>query len=186
MARLRMGSTLQLCSLPCFSTEMSETSAHARRYAAIVVNADTGTIIHRENANARIYPASLTKMMSLYLLFEALEKKRIKLTDALHVSARAARQPASKLGLRAGEHIRVDAAIKALVVKSANDVAVVIAERLAKTEKVCRPDDTRARKLGMKKTLFRNASGLPHRRQVSTVKISPNWLLPSNGFSQVL
>lgn len=145
--------------------------ALARRYASIVVNADTGTVIHQDNANSRIYPASLTKMMSLYLLFEALERKRIKLTDTLRVSSRAARQPASRLGLKAGERIRVDAAIKALVVKSANDVAVVIAERLAKTEKKFASLMTKkARQLGMRKTVFRNASGLPHRRQVSTVR----------------
>jgi D-alanyl-D-alanine carboxypeptidase len=141
------------------------------RYAAIIVDADSGRVLHEKNADTRNYPASLTKMMTLYLLFEALDGGRLTLDDALRVSNRAARRPASRLGLKAGETITVRDAILALVTKSANDVATVVAEALAGSERAfARSMTEKARALGMARTSFRNASGLPHRRQLSSAR----------------
>ena len=141
------------------------------RYASIVIDADTGEVLRSRNADVRRYPASLTKMMTLYLLFEALDNGRLSLDSRLKVSKRAARQPASKLWVKAGSTIRVEDAIKSLIVKSANDVAVVVAEALGGTEKKFAKRMTeKARALGMSRTTFRNASGLPNRAQQSTAR----------------
>ncbi|NQU61977.1 MAG: serine hydrolase [Rhodospirillales bacterium] len=143
----------------------------AAKYASIVLDAKTGRIIHEINADTRNYPASLTKMMTLYLIFDALESKIWKLNNRLRISARAARQPSSKLGLNRGEYITVKEAIMALVTKSANDVATVVAENLSGSERGFALKMTAmARKLGMNRTTFRNASGLPHRGQMSTAR----------------
>ena len=139
------------------------------RSAAVVIDGDTGAVLYQNNMNHRHYPASLTKMMTLYLLFEALDKGEVTLNTKFKVSARAAGQPNSKLGLRKGERIRVSDAILALIVKSANDVATVVAEGLASSEVAFAKRMTaKARALGMKRTSFRNASGLPNRGQLST------------------
>lgn len=146
-------------------------SSALARYAAIVLDADTGKVLHAANPDTRNYPASLTKMMTLYLVFEALENGRLKLTQRLPVSARAAGMAPSKLGVKRGESISVETAILALVTKSANDAAVVVAEYLGGTEaKFARLMTKKARKLGMRRTTFRNASGLPNRRQLSTAR----------------
>ncbi len=143
---------------------------HAR-YAALVVDASSGRVLHEENADERNYPASLTKMMTLYMVFEALEQGRWSLNRQLPVSANAAAQPPSKLGLRKGQTIKTKDAILALITKSANDVAVVLAEGLAGSEsKFAAMMTTRARQLGMSRTTFRNASGLPDTRQVTTAR----------------
>jgi D-alanyl-D-alanine carboxypeptidase len=141
------------------------------KYASFVMDADTGTVYHSINADTRNYPASLTKMMTLYLVFEALDKRHWTLATKLKVSARAARQPASKLALAAGKSISVKNAILALVTKSANDVATVIAEAMSKSERGFALKMTAtARRIGMARTTFRNASGLPHRSQMSTAR----------------
>ncbi len=141
------------------------------RYASIVVDANTGRVLHAENADTRNYPASLTKMMTLYLAFEALDDHRLSLRQRLQVSRRAAGQAPSKLGLEAGGTIRVGDAILALVTKSANDAATVIAEALAQSERdFARAMTAKARTLGMTRTSFRNASGLPNRGQLSTAR----------------
>jgi len=141
------------------------------KYASYVVDADTGEVLHATNEETRNYPASLTKMMTLYLVFDRLEKKRWSLATNLKVSRRAERQPASKLGLRRGTTITVEQAILALVTKSANDVATVIAENISGRERNFALKMTaKARSLGMSQTTFRNASGLPHRAQLSTAK----------------
>jgi len=101
--------------------------AHAR-YASIVIDAETGEILYQQNADTGNYPASLTKMMTLYLLFEALDSGRVEIGQAMPVSKRAAARPATTLGLRAGERITVEQAIHALIIRSANDVATVVAE----------------------------------------------------------
>lgn len=146
------------------------TSAHAK-YASFVIDADTGEVLHGTNQDTRNYPASLTKMMTLYLIFERLEDKRWTLKTPLKVSRRAAAQPASKLGLVPGSTISVKDAILALAVKSANDVATTVAENIAGKERSFALKMTaKARSLGMKKTTFRNASGLPHRAQMSTAR----------------
>ncbi len=140
-------------------------------YASLVMDANTGRVIYARNADRKNYPASLTKMMTLYMVFEALDDGRLTRDQRLHVSRRAAAMPPSKLGLRRGQSIKVKDAILSLVTKSANDVAVVIAEALGKTESQFADMMTRkARALGMSRTRFRNASGLPDRRQVSTAR----------------
>lgn len=141
------------------------------KYASLVIDAETGRVIHEINADTRNYPASLTKMMTLYLVFGVLESDLWTMKTKLRVSARAARQPASKLDLRRGQSITVKDAILALVTKSANDVATVIAENLSGSERgFALKMTTMARKLGMRRTTFRNASGLPHRGQLSTAR----------------
>lgn len=140
-------------------------------YAAMVVDAKTGRTLHAQNENALRHPASITKVMTLYLLFEQLERGKVSLSSPLRVSANAARQAPSKLGLDAGETIEVEDAIKALVTKSANDIAVVIAENLAGSEEDFAEQMTRkARALGMSRTVYRNASGLPDAEQVTTAR----------------
>lgn len=139
--------------------------------AAIIVDAESGAVLYEANSRAQAYPASLTKMMTLYLLFEALEAKQLKLDSLLSVSAHAAAQPATDLGLRTGQRITAEKAILALVVHSANDVAVVVAEALGGTEGRFAVQMTKkARQLGMKSTVFRNASGLPDAGQVTTAR----------------
>ena len=144
--------------------------AHAK-YASIIVDADTGRVLHQTNADTRNYPASLTKMMTLYVVFDALDAGEISLKTKFKVSRRAANQPASRLGLKRNQTITVEQAILSLVTKSANDVASVIAENLSKTERAFALKMTAtARKIGMNRTTFRNASGLPHRGQLSTAR----------------
>ncbi|HUL09865.1 MAG TPA: serine hydrolase [Candidatus Acidoferrum sp.] len=139
--------------------------------ASIIVDAESGTVLYESNSGARTYPASLTKMMTLYLLFEAIEAKRVKLDDMLPVSAHAAVQPATDLALRAGQSISVEKAILALIVHSANDVAVVVAEALGGTEDQFAARMTKkARELGMTSTQYNNASGLPDPGQVTNAR----------------
>ncbi len=141
------------------------------RYAAIVIHADTGKVLHESHADASRYPASLTKMMTLYLLFEALEQGKMALNTRMPVSLRAASMPQTNIGLRSGQKLRVRDAIQALIVRSANDVAVVVAESLGQTESnFGRIMTKKARKLGMSATVFRNASGLPNRAQKTTAR----------------
>ncbi|NQW10683.1 MAG: D-alanyl-D-alanine carboxypeptidase [Alphaproteobacteria bacterium] len=143
----------------------------ASKYAALVIDADTDTVLFSRNGDARRHPASLTKIMTLYMLFEALESGHIKPGQHLTVSKRAAGQPPSKLGLKRGQTIKVEDAIRALVTKSANDVATAISEALGGTEyRFALKMTDKARALGMRKTTFRNASGLHHRRQVTTAR----------------
>ncbi len=149
---------------------LSGGSAEAR-YAAIVIDVDSGQVLHETNADTRNHPASLTKMMTLYMLFEALEDGRVKADQQLEVSRRAAGMPNSKLGLKRGQTISVDNAVLALITKSANDVAVVIAETLAPSEsEFAQLMTKKADALGMHRTSFRNASGLYNRQQHSTAR----------------
>lgn len=146
-------------------------AASAEKYASIVVDVDTKEVLHARHADAQRYPASLTKVMTLYMLFDALKAGELDLNDKLNVSRNAANQRPSNLKLKAGQKISVEDAIDALVVKSANDVAVVVAERLGGTEKRFAALMTaKAKQMGMKNTRFRNASGLPNSRQVSTAR----------------
>lgn len=141
------------------------------KYAAFVIDADTGKTLYAVNPDTKNYPASLTKMMTLYMTFEALDNKKFGMNSALKVSRTAAGRSPSKLGLRAGSRILVRHAIPALVVKSANDVATVLAEAMGKTERnFAKMMTKRARRLGMTNTTFRNASGLPNRGQLSTAR----------------
>jgi D-alanyl-D-alanine carboxypeptidase len=144
---------------------------YAPAYSAIVIDAKTGQTLHAESADAHRFPASVTKVMTLYLLFEQIEAGRFTLQSPLRVSAEAARQPPSKVGVRPGSTITVEEAIRALVTKSANDVAVVIAENISGDEESFGQLMTRrARAIGMSRTTFRNASGLPDAEQVTTAR----------------
>jgi D-alanyl-D-alanine carboxypeptidase len=141
------------------------------RYAGLVIDAETGEVLYADNADRVRHPASLTKMMTLYLLFEALESGRVSEGTALRVSRNASRQPASKLGLKTGGSIYVRDAVLALAVRSANDVAVVVAEHLAGSEDAfVRQMNAKARALGMRSTTFRNPHGLPDNTQVTTAR----------------
>ncbi|MEL6289178.1 MAG: D-alanyl-D-alanine carboxypeptidase [Pseudomonadota bacterium] len=146
-------------------------AAAASKHAAIVLDAKTGKVLHAANADARRYPASLTKMMTLYVVFDMLEAKRITLDSKLVVTKRAAGQTPSKLGLKRGSRITIRQAIRALITKSANDVATAVAENLAGTEaKFARYMTWRARQIGLKNTTFRNASGLTRKGQITTAR----------------
>ena len=146
-------------------------SSYEPRYADIVVDANTGDVLHSVNADATRHPASLTKIMTLYLLFERLESGRLRLDSRLEVSENATEQAPTKLGVKAGQTIAVEDAIKALVTKSANDVAVVIAEALGGSEEEFAKAMTRkARALGMTRTVYKNASGLPDDDQVTSAR----------------
>ncbi len=140
-------------------------------FASIVVDGNTGRVLHETNADALRHPASLTKIMTLYLLFEQLDAGKIRLDTPLKVSVHATEQAPSKLGLKVGQTIAVEDAIKAVVTKSANDAAVVIAENLAGDE-----DDfaklmtQKAHALGMSRTTYVNASGLPDDDQLTTAR----------------
>jgi len=154
--------TLYLTAIP---------ASHAVVQANIVVDYESGRVIHESNADRTTYPASLTKMMTLYMVFEAMEQNRLKLTERLPVSAYAAGRAPTKLGLAAGETIVLQHAILGVVTKSANDAAAVIAERIGGSEEQFAEMMTdRAHRLGMVDTTFRNASGLPHRSQVTTAR----------------
>ena len=143
----------------------------AARYASIVVEAGTGRVLHAANADTKKYPASLTKIMTLFMTFEALRAGKLRLNQKLPVSRVAQGRSPSKLGLRRGETITVRKAIAALVTKSANDVATVLAEAMGGTERKFAVLMTkRARQLGMRNTTFKNASGLPNRKQLSTAR----------------
>lgn len=141
------------------------------RSASFVMDAYTGDILYSNNADTQCHPASLTKVMTLYLLFERLEQGKITLNTRMQVSAHAANQAPSSLGLRRGNTIRVEDAILALVTKSANDVAVTIAEYLGGTEKNFAVMMTeKAESLGMKRTVYKNASGLPNKLQLTSAR----------------
>jgi len=133
------------------------------RYAAIIIDANNGKTLYQENANARRYPASLTKMMTLYLLFEAMQNGRIAPETPIPVSEYAAARPPTKIGFKPGQTIAAEAAAKALITRSANDVASAIAEYLGGTEpRFAKTMTAKAHQLGMMNTNFANASGLPN------------------------
>lgn len=137
--------------------------------AALVVDADTGRVLYEKNAGATRYPASLTKMMTLYLTFDALKRGKLRLDEKMRVSKKAAAQPSTNISLKEGEYITVKKAITSLIVRSANDSAVVVAERLGKTQWSFGLMMTRkARELGMNNTVFRNPHGLPDEKQHTT------------------
>ncbi|MCC7253764.1 serine hydrolase [Hyphomicrobium sp.] len=141
------------------------------KQAAIVIDANTGKVLHAQSADEARFPASLTKMMTLYMLFGEIEQGRLSYQSKIVFSERATAVAPSKLGLEVGEEITVLEAIKALVVKSANDVAVAVAEQIGGTEhQFARLMTERARQIGMTSTTFRNASGLPNPAQRSTAR----------------
>jgi D-alanyl-D-alanine carboxypeptidase len=146
--------------------------AQPQKYAAIVVDASTGKTLFEVNSTSPRYPASLTKMMTLYMLFEAMESGRVTKQTRIPVSDHAASQPPTKLRFRRGETIDVDSAIRAMVVKSANDVAVAVGEYLSggSEDQFAAMMTAKARSLGMTSTNFRNACGLPDDGQTTSAR----------------
>jgi len=149
----------------------AEAQIGSSRYSAVVVEARTGTVLIDAGADEPRYPASLTKMMTLYMLFEALREGRTQLTSRIVMSEEAASRPPSKLGIPPGGGLTVEQAILALVTKSANDVAAAVGEHIGGSEeRFAQMMTMRARSLGMTQTRFRNASGLPDWEQVTTAR----------------
>jgi D-alanyl-D-alanine carboxypeptidase len=147
-------------------------SAQAKiKTASMVIDADTGEVLEASNVDSRSYPASLTKMMTLYLLFDAMEAGKLHLADHMPVSRHAADQAPTKLGVAAGKTLSVEDAMLGMITRSANDAAVVVAEYLGGTESGFAQKMTqKAHELGMNKTEFFNASGLPNMKQKSTAR----------------
>jgi len=157
-------------TLALYAFSAGSASAQSK-YASILIDAGNGEVLYRANADDPKYPASLTKMMTLYLTFEALQKKRIELGQYLPISRKAAGQPQTKLDLKAGRKIRIEHAILGLITKSANDAAIVLAEGIGGSEaSFVRLMNQKARRLGMTRTTFRNPSGLPDDDQVTTAR----------------
>ncbi|HEV7370165.1 D-alanyl-D-alanine carboxypeptidase family protein [Arenibaculum sp.] len=166
--------TFPLAALLCGLLALALSSAPALAkppYAEFLLDPATGAVLHAHNADVPTQPASLTKIMTLFLAFDALERGELRLDQRLPVSRRAAGMAPSRLGVPAGKTLKTEDAILALVTKSANDVAVVIAEALGGTEeRFAEMMTAKARELGMAATTFRNASGLPNSRQVTTAR----------------
>jgi D-alanyl-D-alanine carboxypeptidase len=163
--------TVSVLVVTMLATLLGQSTPAWARYASLVVDGESGMELYSRSADTRKYPASLTKIMTLYMVFDALKRGKWMLNTRLKVSRRASRQPQTRLGLKVGQTITVRDAILALVTRSANDVATVIGENLAGTESRFAASMTRqARKLGMSRTTFRNASGLPDKRQLSTAR----------------
>lgn len=154
-----------------FALGLAAPASAQDRYAAFVIDARTNEVLLEDQADEPRFPASLTKMMTLYMIFEALERGEITMETRLVASRNASRQPPSRLGLRRGDSITVEQAIRALVVQSANDVATMVAEHLAGSEaRFAAAMTARARELGMTDSRFANASGLPDERHRTTAR----------------
>src|SRR3954451_4169526 len=146
-------------------------TSYSPSFASIIVDGNSGAVLQANNPDASRHPASLTKIMTLYLLFERLEAGKMKLDSDMNVSEHASDQAPTKLGLKPGQTLKVEDAIKGLVTRSANDASVVIAEAIAGDEDEFAKLMTRkARALGMSKTTYRNASGLPNDAQITTAR----------------
>lgn len=141
------------------------------RYASIIVDAKSLDVLHARQIDALRHPASLTKIMTLYLVFEALDRGTLSLGQTVTVSAVAARTPPVSMGLKPGQAVSIDTLIQAVAVRSANDAAVVLAETLSGDEtRFADVMTAKARSLGMRQTIFRNANGLPHPEQITTAR----------------
>lgn len=141
------------------------------QYAAIVVEANSGRVLEQANADVTCHPASLAKMMTLYMVFEALNAKKIRMDTRIPISSHAARQIPCKLGLRPGERVSLETLIKGMITKSANDASAAIAEYLGGSEANFAVMMTRkAKRLQMHRTVFKNASGVPNPQQVTTAR----------------
>lgn len=157
-------------SLPMLSSVEAQSSDNAR-YAAIVVDATTGEVLFARRADSPRYPASVTKMMTLYLVFEALEAGKVSVNDVVTVSPLAASQPPSKLGLAAGQTIRLEDAMRATTVRSANDMAMVLAEHVGGSQaRFAAMATLKAQALGMTQTRYVNPNGLPDSRQITSAR----------------
>ncbi|QYU70352.1 D-alanyl-D-alanine carboxypeptidase [Leptolyngbya sp. 15MV] len=169
--RLALRAGLAVCSLILLLAGPAVAQIGGDRYAAIVIDARSGQVLTAASPDESRHPASLTKMMTLYMVFEALREGRLRLDSRIAFSEEAASRPPSKLGIPPGQSISVEQAILALVTRSANDVAAAVGERLAGSEeRFAQMMTLRARALGMTRTTFRNASGLPDLEQVTTAR----------------
>lgn len=147
----------------------AESADEGRRYSDIVIEADNGHVLHSTDANSIRHPASLTKMMTIYLTFQALQDGRLELDQQLPISIKAAHQPPTNLGLKAGQTISVRDAILSVIIQSANDSALVLGEAIGGSEANFGQLMTKqAAELGMTQTQFYNASGLPNPNQVTS------------------
>jgi len=171
MARLKQLARTGLFALFSVIFVMASGPASAAPYAAMVIDARSGEVLHARNADARLHPASLTKMMTLYVVFEAVEHGEISLDTEVTISKHAASEPPSKLGLRAGQRIKLRYLIRAAAVKSANDAATALGEAISGSESAFAARMNRtAKALGMNSTNFRNAHGLTADGHLSTAR----------------
>ncbi len=170
--RVAKGVCGAVCAALLTAVPVSGKSLYAvPKYAAFLVNADSGEILYARQADAPRYPASITKVMTLYLAFDALSKGRLRETDLITVTPRAAAQAPSKLGLAVGSQISVRDAIGVIATRSANDIAVALAEHIGGSESgYCAQMTAKAHALGMSRTTFVNATGLPDSRQLTTAR----------------
>ncbi len=165
----RIVSTVLLGAFLCAMTFATAATAAERKLAYIAIDGKTGKVLLQKDSTKLRHPASLTKMMTLYILFDALDRGVVRMDTKLKVSKNASSKPASKIYVSPGRPISVDTAIDALIIKSANDVATVVAENLAGSEEeFANQMSSAARQLGMHSTVFKNASGLHHDEQVTT------------------
>ncbi len=161
--------TLTICLI--FFIFFNDAACLTPRYSAIVMDANSGAVLEQEGADKICHPASLVKIVTLYMIFEALKTGQLRIHTQIPVSAHAARQAPCKLGLRAGEYVSVETIIKGLITKSANDASAAIAEYLGGSESNFAAQMTRkAKSLGARSTVFKNASGLPNPYQVTTAR----------------
>ena len=173
-ARPRPGLVRALCAIAAICAVLTGAPGPAAAeptYAAMVMDARTGEVLHARNADLRLHPASLTKMMTLYVVFQAVEAGEVGLDDRIRISRDAASEPPSKLGLAAGQTIRLRHLIRGAAIKSANDAATALGEAVSGSEEafVARMNRTAAA-LGMDRTTFRNAHGLTQRGHLSTAR----------------
>jgi len=158
-----------------FSLVFSALTTVAAPYAALVIDARSGKVLHSENADTRLHPASLTKMMTLYVVFEAVENGELSLDQSIKISSHAASEPPSKLGLRTGQTIKLRYLIRAAAVKSANDAATALGEAVSGSEAAfARRMNRTAQALGMSRTTFKNAHGLTESGHLSTARDMTN------------
>jgi D-alanyl-D-alanine carboxypeptidase len=159
------------CAILCAWSAAVAPAAASPRYAAAVIDARTGETLHASNAETRLHPASLTKMMTLYMVFEAIQTGRLSLDDRVPVSAHAASQPPTKVGLRPGQRVTVRDLVRSAAIRSANDSAVTLAEAVGGSEsRFAQMMTTRARQIGLRNSTFRNASGLTATGHLSTAE----------------
>ncbi|MEZ5900465.1 MAG: serine hydrolase [Hyphomicrobiaceae bacterium] len=171
LLRLFAQLAIVLVGFSAFLQSAAPAQARPARHSAMILDANTGAVLHNDDGDERRHPASLTKMMTLYLTFETIEQGRMSMSSKVKISEEAANASPSKLDLDPGEEITVREAILALITKSANDVAVALAEKIGGSERnFARLMNAKARELGMSRTNFENASGLPDQDQVTTAR----------------
>ena len=163
----------------CFTFSLLiTTTIFAAPYAAIVIDANTGDVLHEENADTRLHPAGLTKLMSLYVAFDAIETGLVSLDDKVRISKKAEVEPPAKLGLRSGQQIKIRYLLRAAAVKGANDASTAIAESIDGSEAAfARRMNGYSQELGLKRSSWKNAHGLTEKGHLSTARDIANLFL---------